>query len=1183
MSQESTMGSEPTTAGGGGFRLSPQQRRAWHLGRHRSPGRVLRAFDVEGELDAALLRRALAVVGGRHEILRTELRSFPGLTMPLQAVAPARVPEVEERDLQTLPVEDRAAAVDRLLAEARGEFLDGEGVADGGMAEAGPPLRVCLARLAPGHGLLVLSASPLHLDRAGLEALVRELVREAAPEDAAAAAGDDEEPMQYADLAEWQNGLLESDEAAVEAEAWGRLDLAEAARLRLPCERAADPAAPFAPAVVAVELDAAVAAGGEALTRRAGATLADLVLAAWRVLLGRLTGRDKLVLGITLEGREYEGLESLPGLLAKVVPLAVTVDGRRTPQELVRRAAEVVAEARASQEYWSWQAAGDGAQSEDGVPPCFPLGFELRREPAPLRLGGARLRPREEVSFVDPFTLHLVCRQAAGPEAAPPRLELAYDPRRIDPPDARRTLGQLTVLLRDLATGSPRTVADACVLSDEERRELEPGLGVASPGEPSAGEPSPGEPNARAAGSVAAPVSVPEQIRRQAALHPERPAVACGARVLRYGELAARVRRAGAALRRAGVAPEDRVAICFERSPELVVALLAVLEAGAAYVPLDPAQPRRRLDALLAASGARRVLAAPELAALFTDGPAEVLGLDGDAGDAGNDGDAGRGGNDDETGAAEESAAVQAPVTVHPESLAYLLFTSGSTGTPKAVAVEHRQLAAYVQAVGERIAWPPEGRFAIVSTFAADLGHTMVFPALCGGGCLDVVPAERISDPEAFSAYAGEHGIDCLKIVPSHLEALLTASAPDRVLPRRVLVLGGEALGWELAARVRTLAPKLAVYNHYGPTETTVGVLADPVPAPAEAAPGPSDPGPSAPGHPAPSDSGPGHRSATVPLGRPLAHARVHLLDAALQPVPTWAPGELYVGGAGVARGYLGQPGRTAERFVPDPSTPGGRLYRTGDLARRLPGGALEFLGRTDGQVKIRGFRVETGEVEALLRQHGGVGQAVVTARVDDGGEARLVAYVVPAAGKPVGVAEPVSPGELRAFLVERLPEAMVPTAFVSLAALPLNANGKVDRSALPAPDALRPELAADYVAPGTELEAAVAGIWQDVLRLERVGLHDNFFDLGGHSLLLVQVATRLRERCGRDVTMVELFRRTTVASLVAHLEDGSGGAAAAREAAQQAEAAGERGEGRRDALERQRELRRQRRTAGVR
>ncbi|HEX8244011.1 MAG TPA: AMP-binding protein, partial [Longimicrobium sp.] len=433
--------------------------------------------------------------------------------------------------------------------------------------------------------------------------------------------------------------------------------------------------------------------------------------------------------------------------------------------------------------------------------------------------------------------------------------------------------------------------------------------------------------------------------------------------------------------------------------------------------------------------------------------------------------------------------------------LAYVIYTSGSTGRPKGVAVEHRQLSSYLFGMRDRLELAEGASYATVSTLSADLGNTAVFSALAWGGTLHVISEDRIFSGDLLGEYFARHRVDCLKITPSHLAALQTGGDPRRVMPRRWLVLGGESSPVRWVSELVAMAPECAVFNHYGPTETTVGALAHRV------------------------DAGRTETaSGTLVLGRPLPNYRVFVVDASLSPVPVGVAGELLIGGAGVARGYLGRPGLTAERFVASPFGDD-RLYRTGDLCRWLADGTVEFLGRMDQQVKIRGFRVELGEIEAALRHDAGVAECAVVAREDVPGDRRLVAYLVGSADADA----------LRAGLRRTLPDYMVPSAFVILDQIPLTPNGKVDRRALPAPETAADE--ASYVAARTPVEEVLAGIWAEVLRLERVGVKESFFELGGHSLLVTRVVSRVRELFGVEVPLRALFEGPTVAEMAVRVE----------------------------------------------
>jgi amino acid adenylation domain-containing protein len=588
----------------------------------------------------------------------------------------------------------------------------------------------------------------------------------------------------------------------------------------------------------------------------------------------------------------------------------------------------------------------------------------------------------------------------------------------------------------------------------------------------------------------------------QAVRSPEAVAVVCGDARLSYRELEQRANQMAWHLRAQGVGPEVRVGVCARRSVELVVALLGILKAGGAYVPLDPNYPRERLVYMAQDAGLRLLVThGVEVQELFgSHFPVmtvrEVLAA---------------------------SARTEAPEpSASPDTLAYVIYTSGSTGRPKGVAVTHRQL---VHSTHARAVYYPEPveRFLMLSSFAFDSSVAGIFWTLVQGGAL-VLPEEGVQqDPQRLAEGMAREGITHLLCTPGLYGLLLAEHAERRQLDGlRTAIVAGEACPRELVERHHALLGRTVLYNEYGPTEATVWSTVHRCEV--------------------------GEPRAHVSIGRPIPNVRVYLLDEALQPVPAGLPGELFVGGPGVARGYLERPELTAERFVPDPFSrePGARLYRTGDVARFLSDGAIDFLGRVDGQVKIRGFRIETGEVEAALRQHPAVREAVVMAREQGPGDKRLVAYVAGDGG--------LQAGTLRDFLRRTLPDPMVPSAFVLLAELPRNTHGKVDRQALPMPSPDRSALQTPYVPPESELEQTLGAVWCEVLRLERVGRDDNFFDLGGHSLAMVQVQRRLREALSRELSLVELFRYPTVRALAEHLArelgqaSSAGGAPEARE-----------------------------------
>ncbi|HEU4882970.1 MAG TPA: amino acid adenylation domain-containing protein, partial [Longimicrobium sp.] len=572
----------------------------------------------------------------------------------------------------------------------------------------------------------------------------------------------------------------------------------------------------------------------------------------------------------------------------------------------------------------------------------------------------------------------------------------------------------------------------------------------------------------------------------QAARTPDAVAVVSGETVLSYAELNARANRLARRLRALGVGPERRVGVCLHRSPELVAALLAVVKAGGAYVPLDPADPPGRLAYLRQDAGVSLVVSSSDLAHA-AGGDAPVLWVDREPLD----------------GESPEDLDGEADL----DGLMYVIYTSGSTGRPKGAMNAHRGVVNRLHWMRREYGIGADDVFLQKTPFSFDVSVQEFFLPLVVGARLVVARPEGHRDPGYLREVMQAQAVTWVHFVPSMLAAFLEQPGLDRLTALRRVFSSGEALPRELAERCLARLPAtVGLHNLYGPTEAAIDVSFWPCRSDDPARP--------------------------VPIGRAVANTRLHVLDDALQPVPPAVTGELYIGGVQVGRGYLRRPGLTAERFVPDPfsATRGARLYRTGDRARLRPDGAIECAGRVDHQVKLRGLRIEPGEIETALLAHPALREAVVVVRADGLGDARLVAYVAAAEG----VAAP-SVGELRAHLGATLPDYMVPGAFVTLDRLPLTASGKVDRRALPAPERA-PER--DYVPPTTPAQKTIAGFWAEVLGVERVGVEDNFFEIGGHSLLVARLFVRIREAFPREMVLVDLFRHTTVAAQAAFVTE---------------------------------------------
>jgi amino acid adenylation domain-containing protein len=1036
-----------------GFRLSPQQRRLWALWCESPVYRAQCAVLVKGELEESLLRQAVQDVVDRHEVLRTSFQRSRGIRLPLQVFA-------EGGSAEWRRSERGEEGVRELLREEAEAGFD---------LETGPVLRVALASLAPNDRYLVLTLPSLVADARTLANLVSEIAAAYAARRDGGRLDDVEEVVQYLQFSEWQNDLLAEDDPEGRAY-WSKAlaNLPAAPRLPLETPVAGSTCRPHA---VAVEIGSVGAGEVDRLAKELGTSPSTVLLSVWQALLARVSDRWELPVAITLENRGHEDLQWVLGPLAKTVPFALRTVPSDSLANLVRRNHDSLVEGGDWLELFA-------PAEEAGV--SAEIGFEALEWPVSGEPGGLRWTLLALSHQAEGTKLQLSC-VATGETWL---LSLVFDPRAIPAEEAERLARRFETLLATAVAEPLRELRTLPLLGEDELRWLLAGLN-------------------ETAAPFPADRCLHELFAAQVARTPGNVALRAGDRQLSYAELDESANRLAWFLRSLGVGADDRVALCVERSPGMVIALLGTLKAGAAYVALDPSYPRERMAVILADSQPRVVLTETRLAGLLPGTPARQVLLDEDAAGI----------------AASPAASLGA--TAGPDNLAYVLYTSGSTGRPKGVMVPHRGLANYLSWAVRAYGAADGGGAPLHSPIGFDLTVTSLFAPLLAGGSVILFPEEQ--GIEALGAALREEGgFSLVKITPAHLEILRQALQREADLAgrTRVLVLGGEALFWENLALWRGRAPATRLINEYGPTETVVGCCVYEAPARTAAA-------------------GP------VPIGRPIANTRLYLLDVGLQPVPFGMAGELYVGGTGVTRGYFGRPDLTAERFLPDPfgSEPGGRLYRTGDLVRYLADGNLEFLGRNDHQVKIRGFRIELGEVESALLSHPAVAEAVVVAREDDGGARELVAYVVPR--------EHARIADLRAHLGVLLPAYMIPAHFIELPELPLTPHGKVDRQRLPAPGTSRPGMS--HVPPRNPIEGKLVSLWEEVLHHEGVGVTDNFFDLGGDSIKAVRLISRINDEiAGADVQMRDIFKHQTVEALAPAL-----GEATARPSVREEHAAG--------------------------
>jgi amino acid adenylation domain-containing protein len=1047
----------------GALPLSFAQERLWFIDR-LEPGSAVynlsAAWRVGGALDGAALERALGEIVRRHEALRTVFREVDGA--PVQVIAPFEGFVVPVEDLSALGEAEREAAVVRRAGEEARRAFD---------LSVGPLFRAARLRLGEEDHVLLLSMHHVVSDAWSMGVLSREFSALYAAYRDGRESPLPELAVQYADYAVWQRQQLAGEVLERQLAYW-RERLADApALLELPTDHPRPAVQTFRGANERVHLPREVLERLRALGRQEGATLYMVALGAFQALLSKYSGSEDVVVGSPIAGRGRGEVEGLIGFFVNTLVLRTDLSGDPSFRELLGRVRETTLGAYEHQEVpFEKLVAELSPERSLSHSPLFQVAFTLDNaqdtggQDTGGGLAGLRVQGVGTELEVAKFDLSLGLTETAQGLFG----GLTYGTDLWEAATMRRLVGHFTRLVEQAAADPDLRVSRVALLDEAERRQVVEEwsrTSAESPLESPAG------------------ACIHALFAAQAERTPDALAVVSGDDALTYAELDARANRLAHRLARLGAGPEVRVGICLERGPATVVAMLAVLKAGAAYLPLDPAYPADRLAYMLADSGARVLVTQASLRGLLPAEGVRTVVVDADAAEL----------------AAEPDAAPRTAVA--PENAAYVIYTSGSTGRPKGVVVTHGNAANLLPRAVRTFG--AEAGDAVLQTASTSFDASLleVFVALLSGAALHVAEREAVLAPERLAALLREREIGVWVSTPALLD-----SQPETDFPAlRAISTGGERCSAETAAR---WSRGRRLMNMYGPTETTIYTTAH------ACAPGVAE---------------------APPIGRPVEDARVYVLDARGEPVPVGVPGELHVGGAGVARGYLGRAALTAERFVPDAfgGEAGGRLYRTGDRARWRADGELEFLGRTDAQVKVRGIRIEPGEVESALLEQPGVREAVVVAREAPSGIAgdrRLVGYVVAAPGAAL------SPAALREQLRARLPEHMVPSAVVELEALPLTPSGKLDRGALP-----QPEYAADadrYVAPRTPVEEVLAGIWAEVLGLERVGVEESFFELGGHSLLATRVVSRARELFGVEVPLRALFEGPTVAELAGRVEE---------------------------------------------
>ncbi|HEX6289614.1 MAG TPA: amino acid adenylation domain-containing protein [Herpetosiphonaceae bacterium] len=1068
--------------------LSFAQQRLWFLDQFEQDTALYNLpeiYRVSGTLSLDALRHGLDAVVARHETLRTTFANVGG--EPTLTISPPRpvflkIVDVREHD----PLEREAVALQMAIEESQRPFD----------LTLGPMVRAMLVQLDEQEYILLLNMHHIASDGWSHNIFVRELAAFYEAYVTQQPASLPELSIQYADFAAWQRQWLQG-EVLDRMLAYWRRQLGGAPfgsgtpvpTLDLPADRPRPAMQTHNGAVEWVRLPRDLTEKLKQLSQQEGATLFMTLLAAWQTLLARYTGQHDVTVGTFIANRNQAAIEGLIGFFVNTLALRTRLHGNPSFREVVQRARTTALEAYAHQDLPFEQLLDDLNVTRDtSRSPLFQTMLVLQTATTNfLELPGISLRLMEVDSGTSRFDLTLVLREteAGLTGAAEFNIDL------FDPATIARLMGHYQVLLEACVDNPDQPIATLPLLTALEQRQLFEVWNATQAPYPQ--------------------TTLHRLVEEQTARTPDAVAVVFEEQAATFSELDRRANRLANTLRALGVGGcpqgETRVALCVDRSVDLVVGLLGVLKAGGAYVPLDADYPLERLHFMIEDARVPVMVTQSHLqAALQLDQirhPMRVLCLD--------------------TDAAMIAAADDAPPSgaVSAENLAYIIYTSGSTGKPKGVQLTHGMVVNFLASMQRQPGLTADDTLLAITSLSFDIAGLELFLPLMIGARVVIVSRAVAADGEQLRDAIVASGATVMQATPSTWRLLLGAG--DSVGRPLKALCGGEALSRDLARQL--LERHESLWNMYGPTETTIWSAVHQI-----------------------------ERGMPVVIGHPIANTQIYMLDANLQPLPIGVPGELHIGGAGVARGYLNRPDLTAERFIPNPFSQtgypqgGARLYKTGDLARFRMDGTIEFLGRIDYQVKVRGYRIELGDIEAALLQHDAVREAVVVAR-EDAGHTRLVAYVVESKEQqnqadsassrfrvPSGHGTPrLGSSELRAFLKDKLPEYMIPAVFMVLDALPLTPNGKVDRKALPALDGFRPDLKAAYVAPRTPDEEKLAAIWSELLGVKQVGVQDNFFELGGDSLQVIRVVAKASQ-AGIKITTKQVFQHQTIAELAAQI-----------------------------------------------
>ncbi len=1029
---------------------------------YNAPG----AFHLEGPLDLELLRGALDALQDRHEVLRTTYSVIDG--RPMQIIGDGKPVELNVVDLSGLSADERSAAAQQVLADESRYRFD---------LVNGPVMRTTVILLGKDEHIVMLNMHHIATDGYSRTTLYRDLTALYESARAASRASLPELSIQYADYSVWQREWLDRGIADAQLEYWKQKLAGAPSRLDLPADFPRPPVRSYIGDHISMMHPVDTREGLRSAARRGDTTLFVSLLAVYATLLGRYAGQDDIVIGTPFAGRNRTELDGMVGYFINPLALRIDLSGDPTFRELIERSRETTLQAFAHADVpYEMVVRATNPQRDLSQTPVFQTLIVLHNpawqtDRPKFQPQGIRCTEISHEKGWAKFDLLLgMSERTTGLNTT-----WEYSTELFKPATVARMMEHFRTLAQSAAAGPERRLSRLSMLSESERVKVLHSWNWHP-------EPLPDR------------ESIKELFEEQVARTPDADAVSFEGERLTFAKLNERANRIAWLLRERGVGPGKLVGILMEKSLHLVPAVLGVVKAGGAYIPLDPLYPPDRIDFMV--SDARPELLLTVQGNLELPLTSDVPRVAVDAPDA-----------------LDAYEPTNPPALAGGRDLAYVIYTSGSTGKPKGAMIQNRSLVSAYFAYERAYRLRELRAHAQMASFSFDVFTGDMIRSLLAGAKLVLCPIETVVDPAALHELMLAEGIDAAEFVPATASLLFEyLQHESKTLEHmRLVIVSSEAWRNDRYVFFKSLCgPSTRLINAYGLTEATIDSTWFEPTSEAELLPG-----------------------RFVPIGRPLDNTQAYILDAALEPQPIGIPGELCIGGVAVARGYLNRPELTAEKFVPDPfgeDQPDELLYRTGDLARWLPDGTIDFLGRTDRQIKIRGFRIEPGEIEAVLERHHRIRAAAVIDRRDPRGEPRLVAYIDSDEASH-------SDDELRAFVSEHVPGYMIPSAYVVLDALPYTPNGKVDRYALPDPEWDQASSSEEFVAPRTDTERAVARIWEAVLGAQEISIRDNFFAVGGHSLIAMQVMSRIRDEVGVALSLRAIFDAPTVMELAAAVD----------------------------------------------